>query len=478
MRTLILTLVIGLSVAVALDNTGLCAVPPLVNYQGQLRDDLGDPVDGVVSMTFAIYDAPSGGNVLWTETQPSVTVDDGLFNVLLGGVTPVPDSIFSGIACYLGIAVAGDPELEPRARLVSVPYAFRVASVDDAQGGHLEGALSIGPGTTNTGAGAFAAGTGNAASGAHSTVGGGRNNRARGAYSTVGGGGNAAVGDSNSATGDYSVIGGGWRHLASGMFSTIGGGDDQTASGLASTVGGGADNGAVGDFTTVAGGMFNTATGSHSSIGGGQMNATSGVWATIPGGSDNRANGAYSFAAGRYARAGATHPGAVVFADTLAIPFNSTAPNEFSVRATGGVRLVTAIDGLGLPSAGACLAAGSGSWSMCSDVARKSDIEEIDVDHILTQVESLPIRSWRYRSQDDSIRHIGPMAQDFHTAFGAGDDPRYITSVDADGVALAAIQALARRLQDELAERDRRISELERLTRELQTTIEILRVPR
>jgi hypothetical protein len=39
------------------------------------------------------------------------------------------------------------------------------------------------------------------------------------------------------------------------------------------------------------------------------------------------------------------------------------------------------------------------------------------------------------------VRHIGPMAQDFYAAFGVGEDDRHITSIDEDGVALAAIKA-------------------------------------
>lgn len=437
------------------------AVPTLINYQGRLADGDGAPLDTTVAMTFGVYDAASGGALLWNETQAAVSVTDGLFHVLLGSVNAIPDSLFAGATRYLGITVGGDPQLDPRTRLVSSPFAFRVGSVDGATGGHLDGKLSVGANTTNAGSSAFAAGESNTASGDYSTVSGGRNNRARGAYSTVGGGGNSAVADSNSATGSYSTIGGGWRHLASGIFSTIGGGDDQTASGVSSTVGGGADNGAVADFATVAGGMFNTASASHASIGGGETNSASGAWATVPGGRDNSAAAPYSFAAGRNAKIVAAHGGAMVMADSLPIQFSSAAANEFAVRATGGVRLVTALDGLGLPSAGACLAAGSGSWSMCSDIATKTDIREIEAADILARIESLPIRQWRYKSQDSTVRHIGPMAQDFHAAFGVGDDPRYITSVDADGVALAAIQELARLLRAESERAAQRIAELE-----------------
>lgn len=66
----------------------------------------------------------------------------------------------------------------------------------------------------------------------------------------------------------------------------------------------------------------------------------------------------------------------------------------------------------------------------------------------------MPIRSWSYREEPDSVRHVGPTAQDFRSAFGLGDSDKAIASVDGDGVALAAAKALERRtalLQDEVA---------------------------
>ena len=57
-------------------------VPQMINYQGVLTDDTGTPVDGVVSMTFTIYDAATGGNDLWTENHGFVTAIGGFFNVV------------------------------------------------------------------------------------------------------------------------------------------------------------------------------------------------------------------------------------------------------------------------------------------------------------------------------------------------------------------------------------------------------------
>jgi hypothetical protein len=54
----------------------------------------------------------------------------------------------------------------------------------------------------------------------------------------------------------------------------------------------------------------------------------------------------------------------------------------------------------------------------------------------------MPVRTWQYRAQPTSVRHMGPTAQDFRRAFGVGESDTTITSVDADGVALAAARAL------------------------------------
>ena len=83
---------------------------------------------------------------------------------------------------------------------------------------------------------------------------------------------------------------------------------------------------------------------------------------------------------------------------------------------------------------------------------------------VLQRVAELPITQWNYRGSDPSVVHIGPMAQDFHAAFGlGGTDDKGIGTLDAEGVALAAIQGVARRLE----EKDREIADLRRQLEEL-----------
>jgi hypothetical protein len=99
--------------------------PNLVNYQGVLKDSGGNPLTGTYSITFSLYSVSTGGTALWTETQGSVSVSNGLFSVLLGSVTPLTPSEFSGTDRWLGVTVGGDPEMTPRQRIASVPYALK-----------------------------------------------------------------------------------------------------------------------------------------------------------------------------------------------------------------------------------------------------------------------------------------------------------------------------------------------------------------
>jgi len=108
----------------------LAAVPKLIPYQGVLYDEQAmKPLDGVYSITFEIYDVPSGGTPIWTVNR-SVKVEKGYFNVMLGEVNPLTNVNFNK-QLYLQITVAnGTPY--PRTKLGATPYAIQAASAVDA----------------------------------------------------------------------------------------------------------------------------------------------------------------------------------------------------------------------------------------------------------------------------------------------------------------------------------------------------------
>ncbi|HNW97448.1 MAG TPA: tail fiber domain-containing protein [Bacteroidales bacterium] len=269
------------------------------------------------------------------------------------------------------------------------------------------------------------------ASGQYSVIGGGISNLANYNYSTVSGG------YRNRATNTYTTIGGGYYNQASGTLSAIGGGDSNEAAGAAATVGGGRFNNSSGYRGTIGGGYSNISSNYYSTVGGGYMNTAGGYAATIPGGYLNRADSSYCFAAGY--RAKAVHHGAIVFGDMTNSDIASTAENQFTIRASGGTRIFSN----GTLSAGVLLAAGGSSWSAVSDSTLKRNIRTVDGSEILTKLIQVPISRWSYKSQDASIEHIGPMAQDFFAAFGLGEDNKHINTLDPDGIALAGVQQLA-----------------------------------
>jgi hypothetical protein len=100
-------------------------------------------------------------------------------------------------------------------------------------------------------------------------------------------------------------------------------------------------------------------------------------------------------------------------------------------------------------TAAAHLRPGGSQGLSVSDANLKENFRDRDGDEVLAKVSQMPIREWNYKGQDAAIRHMGPTAQDFHAAFGLGEDPLKISTIDADGVALLAIKALEARARIE-----------------------------
>jgi endosialidase-like protein len=244
---------------------------------------------------------------------------------------------------------------------------------------------------------------------------------------TVGGGGG------NVASGGYSTVAGGYFNTASGAHAVVAGGYRNLAAGLDSEIGGGYQNWTSDSNGTVAGGYKNSATGLGGTVGGG-WNNTAGKYGTVAGGDDNVALGKESFAAG--GGADVYSDNAFVWNGNYKAAQQDAGPGSFTANAPGGFVFYTG------GGAGAYLASGSGSWSTLSDRHAKKAIHSVRYGGVLRRLRSLPVRTWAYDAEHGGIRHMGPMAQAFYRRFGLGESKHYISTVDAQGVALAAIKGL------------------------------------
>jgi len=129
--TRILTACVLLALALAASRV-TAAVPPLTNYQGYLTDATGQPISGSKPMTFGLYADSTGGSALWSESYESVFVAAGVFNVLLGTVTPLPSSVFTGAKLWLQTQVE-TVTIQPRRPIATVAYCFHAQTADVAQ---------------------------------------------------------------------------------------------------------------------------------------------------------------------------------------------------------------------------------------------------------------------------------------------------------------------------------------------------------
>lgn len=163
-------------------------------------------------------------------------------------------------------------------------------------------------------------------------------------------------------------------------------------------------------------------------------------------GSHCTARGNNSFAGGREAYA--DHHDSFVWNTLDDPPLRTDAQDQWKIRANGGFFIYSATDN----NTGAWLPPGQGQWQSLSDRNAKENVRTIDTGSVLDRLASIPITTWNYKAQGALIRHIGPMAQDFRSAFELGIDEKSIATGDADGVALAAIQGLYHIVQEQDAE--------------------------
>ncbi len=146
----------------------------------------------------------------------------------------------------------------------------------------------------------------------------------------------------------------------------------------------------------------------------------------------------------------------------------SNQPNKGFYFRIGNVGLGTVPTTNIIQTAGGAFCAMNGTaWVNSSDKNQKDGFQAVDTADILNRVAALPISTWHYKSEGADQRHIGPVAQDFHAAFGVGYGDTSISTVDADGVALAAIQALAKRNDELKKENEALRAEVEAIKRKI-----------
>jgi Chaperone of endosialidase len=284
-------------------------------------------------------------------------------------------------------------------------------------------------------------------------------NYANNAGSTVAGG------LANIATEPYSTVSGGASNTANAQLSTVSGGENNVAEAEHATVGGGLRNRAGGVSAVVVGGQGNKALGVWSTVVGGSGNTASESFAIAVGGVDNRAGGTASLAAGANANASTSH--SFVWGGSPNVITNDRGVGTFTAYAPGGFFFLRGAPNIG---GGCVLPEGTASWSCTSDRNAKTNISALNTRETLHKVLALPLARWSYKGTE-SIRNIGPMAQDFWAAFRLGESDKTIASMNMSGVALAAIQGLNQKLADEASrlrtQLDKRDEELSALRAEL-----------
>jgi hypothetical protein len=316
-------------------------------------------------------------------------------------------------------------------------YAFRAGKVESFGAAYWDlasigaGSAAFGENTRASGSNSFAANLTTTASGAESVA--------------LGNSGTASADRAFAFNGTASAVGA--VAIGSGAQAT---GDDALAMGPSSIAGGLAS---IVIGPSIANGNFGVAIGLQ-----------------------NSASGQFSVAIGKNART-ANRQGSVVLGDGCA-GFSSdsvypTANNQFIVRGCGGVKIFT---NQGLTS-GVELAAGGSGWSAVSDRNRKENFLAVDGEEILARLRRIPVSTWNYKAQARSIRHLGPMAQDFSAAFGLGESDLLINSIDIDGVNLVAVQAVAARTDGLAAENAALRGRVDELEARLQRLEQLLASP-
>ena len=166
----------------------------------------------------------------------------------------------------------------------------------------------------------------------------------------------------------------------------------------------------------------------------------------------------HSFAFGNFASTNG-FSGSFIWGDGAATSsvntFKSTANNEFAARASGGFRFRTNLAG----TTGCNLPSGSGVFNCTSSRTTKENFLLVDGDDVLSRLRNIEVSTWNYISEGRTVRHMGPMAEDFYKAFQLGTGNTSIGVQDLTGVSLAAIKELNRQT-DELKQKTAEVEQL------------------
>jgi hypothetical protein len=163
--------------------------------------------------------------------------------------------------------------------------------------------------------------------------------------------------------------------------------------------------------------------------------------------------------------------GAVNFDDATGTPgqIGYLASDQMIFRVAGAERMTLSASGLTVNATVTATA-----FNPSSDRHLKENFDPVNPREVLEKVATLPISRWNFKG-DTATPHVGPMAQDFHAAFGLGEDDKHIATVDADGVALAAIQGLNQKLENGMQKAETRVAKLEAENAELHQTVNELK---
>ncbi len=276
-----------LVIALFLSFSAFASPTSTINFQGRILKSDNSAVTGTQSVTFKLWDKLAGGtdatDAVWTETD-SVNFDSaGVFNVVLGNVTPMSGIDFSK-QYWIEVAL-GSETFSPRQQLCVVPYAFYAVTAGNAGGSGgtsgTTGLLQV-VGSAEIGdANCLASGTNSLAVGYSSTSSGGGGSVAMGYKTIASGGHSVAIGGFTTASGSYSTAMGGSSNASGNQATAMGG---TTSAGGACSTSMGVDTIAGGDVSVAMGG--HSSTGSYCDVAIGQYNVGGGSSATSWSGSD------------------------------------------------------------------------------------------------------------------------------------------------------------------------------------------------